>query len=289
MYSSYFSATDKFYYRNIEIPQFVEKTFNGNIFDETLVVKEYQKTNVSMNLPVKKYQIKEGDTFWNLAKKFNLNIDTIVSYNQPKKVHVIFPGKIIDIPEKNGILVERKKQSLNDLALRYKVNLETITFFNPNHQIAKYLFIPGAYYGLAERMKKLGAEFFTPLKYFRITSLFGPRIHPITKRRAFHKGIDLAAPKSSPVFAAKGGRVLYAGPSPGFGKLITIRHSKGYVTRYGHLSQILVKTGRQIAVQQIIGRVGNTGRSTGYHLHFEIWLKNRPIDPRDVTDFRKSK
>lgn len=112
-----------------------------------------------------------------------------------------------------------------------------------------------------------------------ITSRFGFRRHPIFRLRQFHTGVDISAAMGSPVRAAFGGMVLYAGWFGGYGKLIVIDHGDGYSTLYGHLSAIGVAVGDQIARGQVVGRVGSTGYSTGPHLHFEIRQRGKPINP----------
>jgi septal ring factor EnvC (AmiA/AmiB activator) len=112
-----------------------------------------------------------------------------------------------------------------------------------------------------------------------ITSRFGFRRHPIFRLRQFHQGVDISASMGSPVHAAFGGMVLYAGWFGGYGKLIVIDHGDGFSTLYGHLSAIDVAPGQQVTRGQIVARVGSTGYSTGPHLHFEIRQRGKPINP----------
>lgn len=112
-----------------------------------------------------------------------------------------------------------------------------------------------------------------------IRSRFGFRRHPIFRLRQFHQGVDIAASMGSPVRAAFGGMVLYAGWFGGYGKLIVIDHGDGFSTLYGHLSTIDAAPGQQVTRGQVVGRVGSTGYSTGPHLHFEIRQRGKPINP----------
>lgn len=111
------------------------------------------------------------------------------------------------------------------------------------------------------------------------TSGFGNRLHPILLREHFHQGIDLAAPEGTPVQAAAGGTVIEAGWKGGYGKTVVIEHAGGHRTLYAHLSKLAVSAGQRIKQQQMIGKVGSTGRATGPHLHFEIHQQGRPINP----------
>ncbi|HEX4841261.1 MAG TPA: peptidoglycan DD-metalloendopeptidase family protein, partial [bacterium] len=112
-----------------------------------------------------------------------------------------------------------------------------------------------------------------------ITSGFGLRRHPVFGIMHVHTGVDLAAVWGSPVLAASDGRVIYAGWFGGYGKIVVIDHGQGISTLYGHLSQWLVPSGDEVHRGQVIARVGNTGYSTGPHLHFEIRINGTPVDP----------
>ncbi|MDR7435531.1 MAG: peptidoglycan DD-metalloendopeptidase family protein [Armatimonadota bacterium] len=112
-----------------------------------------------------------------------------------------------------------------------------------------------------------------------ITSGFGVRRHPIFRIAKMHTGVDIASTWGTPVPAAGDGEVIYAGWFGGYGKIVVIDHGGGLSTLYAHLSTILVELGQKVKRGQIIGRVGSTGYSTGPHLHFEIRIDGRPVDP----------
>jgi murein DD-endopeptidase MepM/ murein hydrolase activator NlpD len=118
----------------------------------------------------------------------------------------------------------------------------------------------------------------SPVRGIR-TSNFGYRRDPITGKRAFHPAIDISAPIGQPVQAPADGVVLRAGRIGGLGKAVYISHGFGITTRYGHLSRIDVEPGQHIERGQEIGAVGSTGRSTGHHLHYEVWLDGKPVNP----------
>ncbi len=118
-----------------------------------------------------------------------------------------------------------------------------------------------------------------PLDYYYLTSRFGPRRDPITGKRAMHRGVDFGAPAGSRVRAPAPGRVVRAGPGGAYGRMVEIDHGFGIVTRYGHLRKILVKKGDRVDLRQPIGIVGNSGRSTGRHLHYEIRIDGKAVDP----------
>jgi murein DD-endopeptidase MepM/ murein hydrolase activator NlpD len=112
-----------------------------------------------------------------------------------------------------------------------------------------------------------------------ITSPFGWRSNPFGGSPEFHQGLDIAAPSGTTVTAAAGGTVIMAQWYGGYGNYILIDHGGGYSTGYGHLSAIYVSTGQNVQRGQAIGAVGSTGQSTGPHLHFEVRIAGKPVDP----------
>lgn len=123
-----------------------------------------------------------------------------------------------------------------------------------------------------------------PASARNITSGFGYRRDPFNGRGAMHAGIDFKGAIGSPIFAAAEGRVTYAGWKSGYGQAIEITHGNGILTRYGHLSRIGVKVGQTVAAGATIGGLGSTGRSTGPHLHFEVRINDRAINPRPFLE-----
>ena len=121
----------------------------------------------------------------------------------------------------------------------------------------------------------------TPISGARLSSRFGMRKHPILGYSKMHRGVDFAARRGTPIMAAGDGRVSFAGRNGSYGKFIEIRHLNGFSTRYGHLHKFSkkIKKGSIVKQGQIIGFVGNSGRSTGPHLHYEVKHKNRIINP----------
>ena len=115
-----------------------------------------------------------------------------------------------------------------------------------------------------------------------LTDGFGARTDPFTGSPAYHEGLDIAADKGAPVFAAADGVVQSAAWGGDFGNLVVIGHEFGLTTRYAHLSKLDVKTGQTVARGQVVGAIGATGRASGSHLHYEVWANGRPLNPAPV-------
>ena len=124
------------------------------------------------------------------------------------------------------------------------------------------------------------APFANPVKAaFRFTSKFGPRRDPKTGGRRMHKGVDFAAPNGTPLYAAADGVVTYAGWSSGYGRLVKIQHEFGIETRYAHMSKLRAKVGQRVSRGDRIGDMGASGRVTGVHLHYEIRVGGKAVNP----------
>jgi len=112
-----------------------------------------------------------------------------------------------------------------------------------------------------------------------LSSRFGYRISPFTQRKEMHKGLDISTRLNTPIIAPADGIIIRTGWNGSFGKMISIRHGNGYITKYAHLNKILVKKGQAVKRGDKLGLVGQTGRSTGPHLHYEVHLKGVPVNP----------
>jgi Membrane proteins related to metalloendopeptidases len=118
-----------------------------------------------------------------------------------------------------------------------------------------------------------------PVTAPRYTSAFGPRRDPINGRRGFHEGLDIAGRSGTPIRAAADGVVSFSGWMRGYGRVVKIRHDFGFETVYAHLRRARVSVGQTVARGARIGDMGNTGRSTGTHLHYEVRVEGKPVDP----------
>jgi murein DD-endopeptidase MepM/ murein hydrolase activator NlpD len=139
-----------------------------------------------------------------------------------------------------------------------------------------------------QKVKKMMVPTQQPVLDANLGSTFGWRIDPITGRSALHTGLDFPAPIGTPIYAAAGGVVVTNEYHPQYGNMLEVDHGNDLVTRYAHASRILVKKGDLVKRGQRIADVGNTGRSTGAHLHFEVWVQGVPQDPQKFLNAGKS-
>ncbi|MCR4437911.1 MAG: M23 family metallopeptidase [bacterium] len=124
-----------------------------------------------------------------------------------------------------------------------------------------------------------------PVENYRITDTFGMRRHPFTGRRTMHEGLDFAAHRGEPVYATADGVVISAvdrfRPNNGYGKEVIVDHGYGKQTRYAHLSKVLVRQGQRVSRWDVIGLLGDTGQATGPHVHYEVLVEGKPVNPKD--------
>ncbi|PTY40041.1 M23 family metallopeptidase [Brachyspira hampsonii] len=239
------------------------------------------------------YIIEEGDNLTVISKKIGVNLDTLVSVNKMSNANRLRPGQKIVIPNRNGLLYTMKKnETIEDVAERYDVSLSRILNLNKISSPSSIeegddIFLPGAKYTLDERIDKFGQMFSIPTTITRISSVFGYRVHPITGVRTKHMGVDIPGRLNTPVYAARKGKVIFAGYSGGYGNLVIVRHDKGYTTYYAHLNSITTRSGATVGVGVMIGRMGSTGRSTGSHLHFEVRRNGVALNPADFIPIKK--
>ena len=127
-----------------------------------------------------------------------------------------------------------------------------------------------------------------PMQYYYVSSPFGMRVHPKTKKKQLHKGIDMAGTWQEEVRAAANGVVSFSGRFGSFGKVVKIKHKHHVTTLYGHLHKLSVKKGESVQEGQIIGKMGATGRVAGAHLHYEIKVKNKSVNPYDFISIGRN-
>ncbi|MDR0599487.1 MAG: M23 family metallopeptidase [Treponema sp.] len=235
------------------------------------------------------YKVVPGDTVEGIARRYGLSLDAVIASNKLRNVKREFrAGQKIRIPNMDGIPYTVKKgDSYAKIAAALEVPLDAILDANDIQSGAisegTALFIPGAKMDRNELREALGELFIIPLRG-RLTSSFGIRRDPFTGQRSRHTGQDIAAPMGSPVKASADGRVSATGYNGLYGNFVLITHAGGFQTMYGHLSRVLTRKGAYVNQGAVVGRVGNTGRSTGPHLHFSVFKNGRAINPLEVLN-----
>ena len=238
---------------------------------------------VIRSLKIVKYRVRKRDTLSSIALKFKINLGTIISYNGIRDARRLTVGTLLEIPNRNGLKYKVKRgDSLSRIAKKFGVPLKEILDWNNLAssviQPGQELFIAGAAMKTNDLNRVLGKLFIYPT-HGRLTSPFGMRHDPFTGLWRFHNGVDLANKIGTPIVAAMSGTVAMTGINPTYGRYIILRHADGFQTLYAHLSRILVSRGRRISQNQVIGKMGTTGYSTGSHLHFSIFKNGKPVDP----------
>jgi len=242
------------------------------------------------------YQIKEGDTISGIASRHSVSSESIIAFNNIQEAWIIRAGKVLKIPNMDGIpYTVKKNDSLSKIAAAMKVPQNAILDANnlPSDTIrpGEVLFLPGARMdaGAFNRAFRRDATrrdvpITVPIGG-KITSGYGWREDPVNPKPGemrFHRGVDFIGKTGDPIKAAMKGTVLHIDNNPNLGNFIILEHDNGYQTLYAHLSAYSVKAGEKIKQGQEIGKVGTTGYTTGPHLHFEAFLNGNRINPLDL-------
>ncbi len=239
---------------------------------------DYSDPLENVELEIVEHRVKRGETLSEIAKEYGVSMDTICGCNNLQSYDVIREGARLKIPNKDGILYKLKRgQKLVPIAKKYKVSIDKIiagnNIRNPDFfPSGKYIFIPDA------KPQNIFPGFLWPAISRIITSGYGWRRHPINRVIHFHQGIDIKT-RYQWIRSTKYGKVTYSGWMGGYGNTIIIAHPGGWKSLYGHLSRIIVRRGQYVKQGQFIGKSGNTGASTGPHLHFELIKNGRHRNP----------
>ncbi|MEC9490085.1 MAG: LysM peptidoglycan-binding domain-containing M23 family metallopeptidase [Halanaerobiales bacterium] len=253
---------------------------NNNSDNQKTVFKRKPKPQLIDQ--VKVHKVKSGETLWDIAHKHGLNIDSLIGANNISNMNSIKPGQKFKILPVKGIIYRVSPgESVASIARKFDLKTETIMKDNniedaSSLKIDQKLILRGAKPEFSYQ-DRLDQKFMYPINT-RITSYYGPRWGRV------HEGIDFAAPMGSPIRAVSSGRVVYSGWATGYGYVVIIEHQRGLRTLYAHNSKLLVREGESVGKGEVISRSGNTGNSTGPHLHFEVQVNGRPENPLDYIN-----
>ncbi|MCL2243411.1 MAG: peptidoglycan DD-metalloendopeptidase family protein [Treponema sp.] len=234
------------------------------------------------------YNVKKGDTVSGIAQRHSVSVGAVIASNDIKNARRLQEGAVLRIPNIDGIPYTIKRgDNLSGIAASFKVPLDVILDVNDIKsdiiKAGEMIFIPGARMNDMDLRLSMGDLFIYPLQTRYITSNFGLRKDPINGHLAYHNGIDLRGSTGTTVMAALDGTVSVVSENWLYGKYIIITHTNGYKTLYAHLSSTSVRQGDRVVTGRKIGEVGNTGYSTGSHLHFGIYNKEgKEVNPLDL-------
>jgi Membrane proteins related to metalloendopeptidases len=229
------------------------------------------------------YTVRPGDSLASIAKRFGLYIDTLISANGISTISSVKSGRELKIPNINGLIYKvRSGDSLSAISSRYKTDTTRIVDANDlgssTLAVGQSIFIPGARLPEVSIRQAMGQLVAWPARG-PLSSYFGYRPDPFTGVRRFHAGIDIVVDQGTPVKAAMDGVVADVGYNANYGNYIILTHADGFQTLYGHLSQQLAAQGARVQQGKVIGLSGNTGYSTGPHLHFGLFKRSAAQNP----------
>ncbi len=239
-----------------------------------------------------RHRIGPSDTISGIAGMYGADVRALKSTNHNEFIFMR-RGGYIRVHNGDGYLYEVSQdgETLNGVTSRHRRKGTDLKEFRaevvranrlpPSSLLSNHVFkngdrvlLPGVYLDLD--------TYRVPLPYLpRISSRYGNRYHPIHKKMMFHNGIDIPMRIGTPVYPSRSGTVVFAGWLGGYGYVVDVKHSDGYITRYGHLSKVTTTKGAKVQKgRSLLGRVGSTGTSTGPHLHFEILTNaGRSVNP----------
>ena len=236
------------------------------------------------------YRVQRGDSVSVIARRFGVSVGAIIASNEIRNARTLREGATIKIPNIDGIPYTIKNgDSLVKIAASFNVPLDVILDVNDiksdRINAGETIFIPGARMNDIDLRMSLGDLFTYPLANRYITSHYGMRKDPISGALNLHTGVDFRANTGTTVMASLDGVVSVVSENWLYGKHIIISHDNGYKTLYAHLNAFSVKQGDRVARGRKIGETGNTGYSTGPHLHFGMYDRNnRLVNPLELLN-----
>jgi len=233
------------------------------------------------------HTVADGETLADVADALGVTIANLRASNLLYGSEAVQPGEVLFASQEGVLHLIKEGQTLTDIAITYAVPKETIAAANGisvNQTIfaGERLLVPtsGATYweNAVALSNGVPSRFIWPLSG-EVVSGFGWRDHPVLGERHHHDGIDIDVPEGTSVHASAGGTVFFYGEQPGYGNVLILEHPDGFFTMYGHLLDAFVESGRYVEAGQVVAQSGNTGISSGPHLHFEVRNGQFPIDP----------
>ena len=235
-----------------------------------------------------RYIPKEHEDLFAVAAAFNLPYETLATLNGWDGPGRLEPGQELLLPNMPGLFIPVTPLGFWETGLSRnprETSAQLVRLQTLSGETRDYSFFPGEKFNAAERRDFLGSLFRSPLMNTQITSPFGYRPHPFTGKPSYHPGVDMRAAMRTPVMASRSGRISGTGVLEIYGLYVIIEHDGGYQSVYAHLDEILVEEGQVVNAGDRIALSGNSGISTGPHLHFEIRKDGVPADPSRLASF----
>jgi len=235
--------------------------------------------------PLMVYQVKprQNDTLLSIAARFSLPYSALASLNRLDSPEIPHGKEYLLVPSMPGLFVLAEPESDLEFMVAQRLNeAATPVRIHMSGNPISFSFKSGEDFSSEERLAFLRALFRSPLLEFRVSSPYGFRRSPFTGAMSFHNGVDLVAPLGTNVHATRSGRVIETGYDTVYGRYVLLHHGDGYESLYGHLGSIVVDLDEQVRAGAVVGKVGNSGLSTGAHLHLEIRLNGVPRDPMQL-------
>lgn len=258
------------------------------------------------------YTVQEGDTFWSIASAYQMDVETLMAINGSKKEHINIGDTLTvkipvpylsvratrdvvyteDIPFTTRNIddpnIYRGRSTVVTAGVTGKKEIEATVVRVNGIEVSRTILKETILSEPVEKVVRVGTK--TPPRTMATGSFARPTSGYLTSRFGYrwgrsHQGIDVGASTGTPIYAADGGVISMSGWNGGYGKMIAINHENGYVTYYAHCSRLLYNSGKRVAKGDVIAYVGNTGRSTGPHLHFEIRKNGTPVNPLNYVSY----
>lgn len=234
-----------------------------------------------------RHTVSDGESIADVAAALDVSVLVLLASNRLFGSEQLQPGQVLYASQEGLLHTIQPGQTLTDISLVYAIPVETLAEANGltaggTIYAGDRILIPGLstsfWADVVVLSRGVASQFIWPVGG-EVVSTFGPRVHPVLGNREHHDGIDIDVPEGTTIRAAAGGTVSFYGEQPGYGNLMILEHGGGYYTLYGHLEGSIASTGRTVDMGQPIALSGNTGISSGPHLHFEIRNGEFPIDP----------
>jgi murein DD-endopeptidase MepM/ murein hydrolase activator NlpD len=235
------------------------------------------------------HTVEDGETISGIASEMGVTVANLLASNRLFGNEQLQPGRVLYASNEGIVHIVQSGQTLSDIARSYAVTLQSILDAEANKGLTADSIFPGDrvlipdvansfWSDVVVLSKGIPSQFIWPAQG-EVLSGFEWRSNPVYGEWEHHDGIDIDVPEGTPVHAAASGKVYFYGEQEGYGNVLILQHANGYYTLYGHLSDSYVSAGQYVEMGQVVAASGNTGVSSGPHLHFEIRNGEYPVDP----------